>query len=419
MARHVLDEDFFPIVGWAGPGYSSISDDLMAGMAEAGFNISLDNWGGHTSSVKEMVKALDMASRNRMKLILPHHAYHVANDYKFTASRKKEIRDLIKGVQDHPGLYGYYLRDELRFEMLPLLCEVHNFMKELDPCHLLYVNHFPAVHNWGAITYERFLKEYVRLAKPAYLSYDHYPITVASGDFLARNADKPYVFPKDKIVVKSDYFYCLDTFRSFSNILDIPFWAFACSVRHGPYPPPTEGHIRFQLFNSLAYGAKGLQYFTYSHDQAMIRQDGSTTPTWEIARKVNAEIHAWAPVLRKLRNIGVFHNGPLWSGMRDLKSCEQHEPGRRSEPMSVAVDGDPVTVGFFLDDQDALYLMIVNVNPCDWARIELAVNTPAHETLYCVDPRHGKVGACSPDLIFAPGEARLIQVGGKGDGPIF
>ena len=58
MKEHVLDEDLFPIVGWAGPGGDMIRDDIMAGMAEAGFTVS------HSSlhpTEEGVTRALDMA----------------------------------------------------------------------------------------------------------------------------------------------------------------------------------------------------------------------------------------------------------------------------------------------------------------------------------------------------------------------
>jgi hypothetical protein len=187
-------------------------------------------------------------------------------------------------------------------------------------------------------------------------------------------------------------------------------------VRHGPYPTPTEGHMRFQLFSDLAYGAKGLQYFTYAHDRAMVLPDGSTTETWEIAKRINAEIHTLAPILRRLRNVGVFHNGQLWSGTRGIP--------KSGEPLSFNVKGDQVTVGVLLDESGQRYLMVVNANPCDWARISLEVNVK-DEKLYFVDPRDRTIRELWPAnpkaqlVTLAPGEGWLFQVGGQGEGKNF
>jgi hypothetical protein len=180
------------------------------------------------------------------------------------------------------------------------------------------------------------------------------------------------------------------------------------SIRHGWYPTPTEGHIRFELMHGLAYGALGIQYFTYS-DGGLIDHKGERTDTWYIARKVNREIHALAPTLRKLRSIAVYHTGPIWSGtkalMPDLK-----------EHLGVDCEGDPVTIGFFYDPERLLYLMIVNKNPCEWARIALKVNLAEKEQIWEVSRATGKVGGIWPynrerlELVFAPGEGRLFKI---------
>lgn len=178
--------------------------------------------------------------------------------------------------------------------------------------------------------------------------------------------------------------------------------------------------MRYQLFSDLAYGASGLQYFTYAHDQAMVRPDGSTTDTWEMARRINGEIHTLAPALKGLRNVGTFHHGPLWSGTRRLPQSD--------EPLSVAVEGDAVSVGLFVRPDEGpdgpRYAMVTNASPCDWARLTLKVNV-GEEKLYCVDPKDGVTRELWPPnaraqlVVLAPGEGRLFQIGGEGQGKNF
>jgi len=73
MAQHILDEDAFPIVGWAGPGGEMIREDVMAGMAEAGFTVSHSGAGGDLKAVK---RALDVAADAGVRLLLVHPSYH-------------------------------------------------------------------------------------------------------------------------------------------------------------------------------------------------------------------------------------------------------------------------------------------------------------------------------------------------------
>lgn len=422
----VLEDGIFPILGWAGPSDDMIRPDIMAGMAEAGFTVS-HSW--VRGDLAALHRALDAAADGGVRLLLANPAWHVGDDDEFDEPRLQEIARLVDALKDHPGLYGYYLRDEPRFDQLAKLARVHAFIRERDPNHLCYINHFPPIEGWGAPTAEAFWRRYIELTQPQVLSFDHYPITVASQETLAENVDAPNAFPAARLLVKPDFFSCLELLRTLSNGTGLPFWAFTCAVRHGPYPTPTEGHMRFQLMNDLAYGAQGLQYFTYAHANAMIRPDGatdtswSTTETWAIAKRINAEIHAMAPVIRTLRNIGVFRTGPLWAGTQPLHRSHLN-------PL-LGCTGDPVTIGVFQDSEERLHLWVVNGSPVDWASIRLKVDVnPRKQRLYAFDPLatdapQGAFRELWPTnprnqlVTLAPGEGRLFKIDRQGLGVNF
>ena len=149
----------------------------------------------------------------------------------------------------------------------------------------------------GVPTVEVFWERFIELCQPQALSFDNYVITVGTDAEIAAQLGQPNVFPQEKLIIKPNYFSSLELLRNLSNYHEIPFWAFTCSVRHGDYPTPTEGHIQFQLMNTLAYGAKGLQYFTYAHDNAMVRPDGSTTETWKLLARSTARSMLWLQCL--------------------------------------------------------------------------------------------------------------------------
>ncbi|MCJ7737258.1 MAG: hypothetical protein MUQ10_08100 [Anaerolineae bacterium] len=416
MTNHALDSATFPILGWSGPSDAMIRPDVMSGMAEAGFTISHSRVNGDVADIRQ---ALDVAAKSDVRLLLVHEAWHAGDRDRFDSRRFGRIGALIDAIKDHPGLYGYHLRDEPRLDQFPKLAQLHEFIESRDPDHLCYINHFPPIEGWGAPTAEAFWTRYIEVVRPRMLSYDHYPITVASDAEIRAAVDStaPNVFAQAKLIVKPDFFSCLELLRTLSNAHSLPFWAFTCSVRHGPYPTPTEGHMRFQLMNDLAYGARGLQYFTYAHEQVMVRPDGSTTETWAIAKRINAEIHTLAPVLRTLRNVGVFRTGPLWSGTQLLH--------RSHLAPLLDCDGDPVTIGVFLDGSDALHLLVVNGSPVDWAGLRLKVNVdPAKQRLcvfdFCAGDGEGAFAELWPAdphnqlVTLAPGEGRLFKVTSTG-----
>ncbi len=420
----VLDEDIFPIVGWAGPGGAMIRPDVMQGMRDAGFTIS------HSSpSPGERLRALDIAHEAGMRLLLCDPAYFVGDDFQLTQAKRDEIAAVVAEVRDHPGLYGYHLRDEPKFDLFGALAEVVALFRDLDPYHLAYINHYPPVtqHGWGAGSIEVFWREYIRTVKPIMLSYDYYPLQVVTRRELA-DADPadPTYFPAERLRVKPESFEPLELVRRFSLEYDLPFWAFTCSVRHGLYPTPTEGHLRFQLMHDLAYGARGLQYFTYAHGEGLIDGEGRRTAAWDMAQRINAEIHRWAPTLRSLRSAAVYHTGPVWSGTRRLA------PDKR--PPAITCDGDPVTIGVFETATGApaaggaRHLMLVNKDPTGWARVTLSVNGSRRtdrsgsadlgdQDLLEISPKDGKLEKPWPyspqaqTLAFSPGQARLLRIG--------
>jgi hypothetical protein len=403
MLPSVLDEDVFPIVGWAGVSGDMVRPDTMCAMAEAGFTIN-HNIGGQG----DPVALLDVAQEAGMRMLLAHPAYHVTGAFELTPEKKREIEDVVGRVRDHPALYAYYLRDEPRYADLPVLAPVVDLVRDLDPYHVPYVNHFPPVEGFGADSVEQFYEGVFGLLKPEFLSYDHYAICVATPDERKALADEPWFFAEEGIRLKPDFYSALRLFRSMSLARVVPFWAFTNALRHGYYPTPTEGHMRFQLMSALAYGALGLQYFTYAHGAAMVRPDGSTTETWEIARRINRDIHAWAPVLRTLHSRRVYHTGPLW-------------PGTELPPLeTLAADGDPACIGQFTGPDRVTYLLVVSKNPCSWSVVHLKMR--GEEAISELDPRTGEWVRPWPynpgrqPLTLAPGEGRLLRIGGESEG---
>lgn len=405
----VLDEPEIPIVGWAGPSGDMIRDDVMRGMAESGFTIS------HSStSTEEAEAALDIAHRNGVRLILSLPDTHVGNnEFLLDEGRKRRLKELVARIKDHPGLYGYYLRDEPNFDLLDRISEFADFIRSMDTYHMCYINHFPPNRQdgFGAGSMELFWRYYIEKLKPRFLSYDHYCIQIAADEQLKElGSSAPNVY--GKIVVKPDYFEALDFVRNLSIYYGLHMWGFTNCIRHGAYPTSTEGHIRYQLMCNLAYGCTGLQYFTYAHGESLVRRDGSTTPTWDIAKLVNTNVRLMWTKMNKLQSIGVYHTGPVWGGTRMLKPSDR--------PNTVSCKGDPAVLGFFKDSNETFFVLVVNKNPVEWARMTLQVNLKEGENLYyfdLVDKQMQRPWPYNPKeqmVLLAPGEGILYQLGGKG-----
>jgi len=369
------DDSAIPVMAWVGPSGDMIRPDVMHAMAEAGFNLSLSQ--PHANGVE---KALDVAHKAGVRLILQLEGFDLGrmtpeqgSAFKLAKAQKDTIRKAVKQVIDHPGLYGYHIHDEPSLAEYSWIRQVIEEIEAIDAYHMCYVNHnAPVIQGgYGAGTQEALWRLFIKETHPKYLSYDHYCVEQRPQDVVrSLGPDAPNVFGGGT-VVKPDYFASLDFARNFCAILDLPLWAFTCSTPHWSYPWPTEGHIRFQLMCCLAYGARGLQYFTYMGDQALCTLKGESTATWEIAKKVNGEVHAMWKHLKGLRSIGVVHNGPVWPGTRPQMPTPIEQWGADHRGPKFHCTGDPAVIGLFDNPKGEMFALVVNRNPVSGASISM------------------------------------------------
>jgi hypothetical protein len=178
------------------------------------------------------------------------------------------------------------------------------------------------------------------------VSFDHYPICFKG--------------------VRPEFYANLEDIAKAAKAAGEPFWAFALSTAHDPYPVPTDAHIRFQIFSNLAYGAQGLQYFTYTtpvgtrwnFHNAPIDENGKKTEVYDVIAKVNKEVHALTDVFLGAEVLNVRHTGDMIpEGTKALydggKNVLPSEFGRLES------EGDGLVVSHFKNGQHE-YLMLVN-----------------------------------------------------------
>ena len=317
-----------PILGWHSIPENELSLDRFRELAEMGLTHSLMHY-----SPAGNARALELAAQTGVKLFV--------GDGRF-ARPGAELRQAAETYRHHPALAGYLLRDEPSVGVFAALAAARDALKAVDPAHWSYVNLLPTYANatqLGCATYPEHVRRFMLEFRPEVLSYDHY--SILEGDRL-----------------RGSYFQNLEWIRQSSLEFGTPFWAFALTCPHKPYPMPTLGHIRFQAWSNLAYGAKGLQYFTYwtpapgtwdFHD-APIKLDGTRSATWETLKEFNLEVQACADIILSSRAVAVYHTEPLPPGTRGLDE---------SSPFS-HIDGGEALVAVHQLPDARRYALVVN-----------------------------------------------------------
>jgi len=272
-----------PIMAWYSIPAEHLSLERFQELKDAGFNINFS----HLGALEDAVKSLDYAEQAGVKVM-------------FTCGElSTDTENTVKQVKDHPALYGYFLRDEPLNKHFPELAEWADRIKAVDPDHVLYLNLNPnyASDELLGSPYPEHVHKFIEEVRLPLVSFDFYPVTEDG--------------------VRSRWWENLEVIASESKAAGLPFWAFALSTAHKPYPIPTMASLRLQLYTDLAYGAQGLQYFTYwnpvpgtwdFHD-APIDLDGNRTPVYDMVKEMNAEIQNRAGIFLGAEVLQVRHTG--------------------------------------------------------------------------------------------------------------
>lgn len=278
-------KDEFPIMAYLGVHSWPNQEENYRQFADCGFNLSMWRFGRlDTNDHQSLREACQMADKCGVGIIA------CCEDlYNTPAEFAKQVKDL-------PGFYGYYIVDE------PTMSDFQKFLtttirpiQEVDTDHMVYCNAHPCFSKYTlkrleANTHEEYLDMFKHI-KNSPLSFDFYPI-------------------RKKKFNKKLWYNNLRAVKKAAEEQGKEFWAFILSVPHAEYPQPTIEHFRIQAYTNLAFGAQGIEYFTYQtpvndpdfyfHD-GPIEKDGITkTRTWDLVKEFNQELKLIAPV---------FHHG--------------------------------------------------------------------------------------------------------------
>jgi len=255
------------------------------------------------------------------------------------AAARKNVASLVAEVGRHPAVYGFYLRDEPGADLFPGLAKVSALVRELAPGKWPYINLFPNYANaqqLGTATYDEHVEKFIATCQPVQLSYDHYALM-------------------DDGSLRRGYWQNLETVRAAGQRHGLPFWNIVLTVAHFNYREPTAADLRFQVFSTLAYGGRGIAYFTYFAPQvgnyraAPIDQFGNATPTWHHLQNVNLQVGKLAPTLVQLNSDEVYHFGTVPEGCR-----------APSEKSLVKVANAEFMCGDFAHADGSRYVLVMN-----------------------------------------------------------
>ncbi|MFI1097237.1 hypothetical protein [Streptomyces sp. NPDC020917] len=272
-----------------------------------------------------------------------------------TADAASWVQAALGSYNGHASLAGFNVFDEPAQSRFPTVGALTNIVRNVAPSLLPYSNLWPG----NGAGYAAFVQAYIDTVKPPLISFDRYPI-LSNG-------------------IDLNYFDNWAIFRDASLKSGLPAWTYIQSVGYNGHRVPTASQLAWQVNISLAYGCKGIQYFTYwtpdpargeGFTQALMTVDGKRTPLYGAAKQLNR--HWLQPVGRELK--------PL------VSESVQHANDTPLPPSTVAftpgdhltsATGDAAVLGLFKAAQDdgTRYLLVANRNPDAPATVHLGTNS--------------------------------------------
>ena len=272
-------QDRFAISFWIDPPIGEDIDFRYAEIAQANFTVVLGGFGAR--SREDVRKQLDLSNRYGLRAIV--------------TAANFEPNELPTG----PALWGYMLKDEPGAGQFETLRAKVDAIRAVRPGCFSYINLFPnyaSSAQLGVESYDEYVRRFVQEVGVDVLCMDYYPQL------------RPDVDGRDG--------YCnnLAVVRKYSLEAGIPFWNFFNTMPYGPHTDPTEAQIRWQIFSSLAYGAKGVLYFCYWTPRgdefpkggAIITPEGRRTRHYYQAMRINAALKNLGPILMELTSTAVY-----------------------------------------------------------------------------------------------------------------
>lgn len=314
----------------------------------------------------------------------------------FLSVTPAEARELYTRARNAYGPYsslaGFNFYDEPGRGWFETLAKTHAVSRELAPQLLPYINLFPSDD-------PAYYRDFVDVVKPSLVSFDRYPLLSEGRE-------------------DANYFHNWAIVRSAALRGDVPAWVFIQTLAYHNHREPTAAELLWQVNISLAYGAKGIQYFTYwtpeaargeGFGPALITVDGRRTARYDAARKINTGwLHQVGRELKPLVSESVVHGNesPLPNGTIGFTPTD----------LVTGLAGQPVVIGTFRSRDETVkdrWLLVANRSHTNSTRANLTVNPDkvyGVEVFRPVSTKYVAHRGSGVPVNLAPGAATLLQL---------
>ena len=263
--KNVLKEGIFPIGGFSGPCKNgndeiladTITDEVFSLVKDCGINFIVGSNSYESEDGKRFVEMCNKYGIGSFVVDLRIEDAIRNNDFSIL---ERNLKEWVDAFIEQPCCLGPYFLDEPNYQRFDVLEKTVALFRSFDYKGFEpYINLLPMVQEGpidtsGKVTYEEYLAQFIERMKLPYTSYDGYPLGTGLDMHCRTNGNS--------------YFQTLNHQAVAAQKYGIPFWAYIecggqwCANRIAYDNYLDEGQFNWNINTCLAFGAKGLEYFT-------------------------------------------------------------------------------------------------------------------------------------------------------------
>lgn len=389
-----LPENEMPILGYVGvpPANAGNADNVGENPSfitrsnfnrykEAGFNILSGLYEREPFHTGEIIRAMELAEELGLAYFVNDNALRCeSNQGTIEAGTKEDYQKILDEAWylKEKAFAGIAVKDEPSAQDFDAMANVNSALKDTTEGKILYTNMFPSYVEsyrlylddpkgdaWAQ--YVQYVTEFVEKVQPDVLAYDYYAFMKGNATLdnpLGTNNPEEIVLGENNL---RDYIKSLSLFRKISQAKNIPYWVSVASFNHRYGTQFTNKQTEWTVNTSLAYGAKGIQYYTYwsgidgskienwdkPSKAGMVTVNGTPHDTYYQVQKINENIKLVDEVLMKSTSKGVIQFGK--QVLRLVKDDTLYSYGYLNN-----ISGGDTFVGCFDNNGKTVYYIVNN-----------------------------------------------------------
>lgn len=340
-------------------------------MAEAGFNYAIPT---HDVTWEDVNQTLTNAEQVGIKVLVTDHSspslYNIirrneGSTYEQTMAAILAVEDQLKekynSLTEYESFGGIVVIDEPSMAYYDAIAAGQDWWTQNYPEYEYYVNLLPSYASpaqlFGSnyddsLKFSDYVDRFINKTNPAFISYDHYALRRAGLMGTIRPA----------------WLSDLEVFAEASKRYDIPFFIFLLCTGHWDYiRPQTYREFAWQAYSALAYGAQGLQAFTYwsylipdnnpdNLAEGLVGPRGEIMPLYYAVQEVFNEISAFENYYMNFKWQGTMPIGVSGHGTYALLT----NPLKSLTGVSKVTAEKEALIGEFKDKNNNIAYMVTN-----------------------------------------------------------